>query len=232
MLARYLSELGNSLVSAKKHQEAAEAFRRSVDIWVGLIKDYPSVPESRMQCGYNYVDLGISLSAIGQDAQADIAFQKALELAPQDGGLHNNLAWRLVTGADAKLRDPGRAVQLAKRAVELAPTQSSYWNTLGTAQYRAGDWRAAIGALEKSEELKPGRYTSDNAFFLAMAHWQLGEQDEARRWYGQAVKWMEENKEPLDKKPRWKAELLRFQTEAGELLKITDHKPTTKPQSK
>jgi tetratricopeptide (TPR) repeat protein len=231
MAARSLSEVGNSLVSAGKHQEAAEAFRQSVDLWVGLMKDYPLVSESRSQCAYNYVDLGKSLSAIGQHAQADTAFQKASEVAPQDALLNNDLAWSLVAG-DAKFRDPGRAVQLAKRAVELAPTESSYWNTLGTAQYRAGDWHAAIEALKKSEGLTPGRFTSDNAFFLAMAHWQLGEQDEALHWHGQAVKWIEKNKEALDKKPSRKAELLRFQTEAEELLKITQPTPTTKPESK
>ena len=37
-----------------------------------------------------------------------------------------------------------------------------------------------------------------------MAHWQLGEQDEARRWYDLAVDWMEKNKEQLDEKPQTK----------------------------
>jgi eukaryotic-like serine/threonine-protein kinase len=228
MAARTLSQLGYSLVSARKPPEAAEAFRRSVDIWLALIRDYPSIPGMRTECACNYVRLGISLAATGQAADADIAFEKALEVAPQDPSPHNSLAWYLATSADTKLRDPGRAVQLAKRAVELAPTESSYWNTLGTARYRAGDWRGAIEALKKSEELQPGRQKGFDAPFLAMAHWQLGEHDEARNWYGEAVKWMEENKEPLG--PRSKAELHRFRNEAEELLKITDQKPTTNPE--
>jgi hypothetical protein len=28
------------------------------------------------------------------------------------------------------------------------------------------------------------------AFFLAMAHWQLGHRDEAHSWYERAVQWM------------------------------------------
>ena len=231
MAARTLSQLGYSLLSAGKPQQAADAFRRSVDIWLVLIKDYPLALGSRAECAYNYMRLGISLVAAGQAAEADIAFQKASEWAPQDAGVNNSLAWHLVT-SDAKLHDPGRAVQFAKRAVELSPNMASFWNTLGTAQYRAGDWRGAIEALNKSEESMPGRYTSGNALFLSMAHWQLGEQDEARRWYGRAVEWMEKNKEQLDKKPKSKAELLCFQVEAEELLKITDAKPTTKPESK
>ena len=92
----------------------------------------------------------------------------------------------------------------------------------------AGDWRAAIDkSLKKSEELQPGqvaRADAINAFFLAMAHWQLGEQDEARQWYGKAVEWME--KEQTDRRVE---QLRRFRAEAEELLKITDEKPTTKP---
>ena len=80
----------------------------------------------------------------------------------------------------------GRAVELAKKAVELAPKQGTFWNTLGVAHYRAGDWKAAVAALEKSEELRNGGDSFD-WFFLAMAHWQLGEKDEARKWYDQAV---------------------------------------------
>jgi serine/threonine protein kinase/Tfp pilus assembly protein PilF len=227
MIARSLSLLGNSL-SAGKPQEAAKAFQRSVDIWAQLMKDYPTVLEWRKQCVYNYLQLGISHSAAGQDTEANIALEKALELAPQDASLHNNLAWRLAHSKDAALRNPDRAVQLAKTAVELSPNESSYWHTLGSAKYRAGDRPGAIEALEKAEELQPGRHTSSNALFLAMAHWQLGEQNEARHWYGVAVAWMEKNKERLDRNPQTKAELFRFCAEADHLLKITDEKPTSK----
>lgn len=54
---------------------------------------------------------------------------------------------------------------------------------------------------------------SSSAFFLAMSNWQLGNMVEARKCYDQAVGWIEKNK-PQDE------ELLRFRTEAAELLKI------------
>ena len=60
------------------------------------------------------------------------------------------------------------------------------------AHYRAGDWKAAIAALDKSMQLRKGGDSFD-WFFLAMAHWQLGNKDEARKWYDQAVEWMEKN---------------------------------------
>ena len=48
---------------------------------------------------------------------------------------------------------------------------------------------------------------------LAVAHWRLGNQDEARKWYDQAVAWMNKN-QPKNE------ELRRFRAEAEELMKI------------
>ena len=80
------------------------------------------------------------------------------------------------------------------------------------AQYRAGDWKEAIAALEKSTSFAPRRRWL-NWFFLAMAHWQLGDKDEARKWYDKGVEWMDKN-QPKNE------ELRRFRAEAAELLGI------------
>ena len=52
---------------------------------------------------------------------------------------------------------------------------------------------------------------SEDWFFLAMALWQLGDRDEARTRFNEAVVWMEENR-PRD------VELRRFAAEADALL--------------
>ena len=100
------------------------------------------------------------------------------------------------------------------------PKEASYWNTLGTARYRAGDWQGAIEALEKSMQLRSGGDAFD-WFFLAMAQWQLGHKDEARNWYDKAVAWTEENQ-------RNNEELRRFRAEATELLGIEEKPPSKK----
>jgi uncharacterized protein HemY len=110
---------------------------------------------------------------------------------------------------------------LAQQAVKLKPSEGIFWNTLGAAHYRAGDWKAAVTALEKSMELRKGGDAGD-WFFLAMAHWQLGDKEQARQWYDKAVPWMDKNK-PQDE------ELRRFRAEAAALLKIED-KPNKKPE--
>jgi Flp pilus assembly protein TadD len=119
----------------------------------------------------------------------------------------------LATCSDPKFRDPRRAVKAAKKALESAPKRGDYWKTLAWAQYRAGDWKAAVAAMEKVKELgSPG--DSIEWFLLAMAHWQLGNKDKARQWYDKAVACMERNK-PKD------GELRRFRAEAAELLGVT-----------
>ena len=153
----------------------------------------------------------------GQASQWDkaiAAFAQAIELDPQNSRSHNNLAWLLATCPDATFRDPARAVELAKTALELAPNAVGHWNTLGAAQYRAGDWPATIEALTKSMELRNGGDSFD-WYFLAMAHWQSDHKEEARKWYDQAVEWMEKNK-PEDE------ELKRFHTEAAALLGVEE----------
>jgi tetratricopeptide (TPR) repeat protein len=99
-----------------------------------------------------------------------------------------------------------RAVELAAKAVKMAETEPAYWNTLGVAQYRVGNWEAAIQALQRSVKLQSNGSSAD-WFFLAMANWRLGKRAEGRGWYVQAVDWMERNK-PDDQ------ELRRFRDEA------------------
>ena len=150
-------------------------------------------------------------------------FRRASELLPNDPFPRNGLAWELATSSEPRLRDPAKAVVLAKEVIELSRKQGDrperlgdYWNTLGVAQYRAGNLKESLAALQKSVDFAGGeqmRYVCEDCFFLAMVNSQLGRKDEARRWYDRAVEWMEKN-EPKDK------DLRGFRAEAEELLRI------------
>jgi tetratricopeptide (TPR) repeat protein len=160
---------------------------------------------------------GLAYLELHQYEKALADLNKAIELDPKNAGFCNNLAWLFATWPDPKFWDSEKAVRFAQKAVELAPTQASCWNTLGAAHYRAGDWKAAVEALSKSDELLKGNMLSFNAFFLAMAHWRLGAKDKARQWLENGVRWMEKNL-PDDE------ELRRFRSEAEELLGVKDSK--------
>jgi eukaryotic-like serine/threonine-protein kinase len=161
-------------------------------------------------------NLGAALYRKGQLDAAIAEFREAVHLKPDFAGAHNNLAWALATCTDAKLRDSKQAVELAKKAVELAPKQGDAWNTLGVAQYRASDWKAAIETLTRSMELRSGGGSTD-WFFLAMAHWQLGDKLQARSWFDRAIPWMDKN-QPKNE------ELIRFRAEAAALLEVKEKK--------
>lgn len=97
---------------------------------------------------------------------------------PKNASYLNLLAWLLVDCPDTGSRDPGRALPLATKAVQLAPRDGNAWIAMGVAQYRAGDWKPARESLEKAMSLRNGGDCAD-WFFLAMVHWKLGDKVEA-----------------------------------------------------
>jgi serine/threonine protein kinase/tetratricopeptide (TPR) repeat protein len=147
---------------------------------------------------------------VGQNDKALADFSKAIELAPGFGW--NELAWLLATAADTKFRDGPRAVDAAEKAVKLRPDSGNVWNTLGAAYCCNRDWKKAKWALEKAMKLRKGGDSSD-WFFLAMAHWRLGEREQARAVFDRAVAWMEKH-EPKNE------QLLRFRAEAERELEL------------
>jgi serine/threonine protein kinase/Flp pilus assembly protein TadD len=160
-----------------------------------------------------------------QDLAKAIALRsKELQSGPNDAWANNNLAWLLATVPDENLRDPKRAVELATKAVQLAPTEGTIVNTLGVARYCAGDFQQAVNDLEKSMSLRNG-VESDDFFFMAMAEWQLGRRTEAKTWYDKAVAWMDKN-QPTD------PELAHFRAEAAELLRIPPPNPASVPAAR
>jgi tetratricopeptide (TPR) repeat protein len=113
-------------------------------------------------------------------------------------------------------RDPARALDLAQQAVKMAPDRAIYLNTLGIAQYRAGQYAEAVATLEKSLAAGKGESDAFDHFFLAMARFQLGETARARADFDRALKWRRDH--PNLTQPRWNEELDAFQAEARALL--------------
>ena len=218
-MAFVLENFAGQLGTLGRHSDSEQVARDAVrigDEFLAAIDSSSGVYQgfrSALTC--TRIALGIALVRSGRHAQAEQIFREVLEQYP---GNQNQIAWFLATDAGVEARNGPWAVALAKEAVEKVTSSTSRsnrnkaacWNTLGVAQYRVGDWDAAVEALQKSMELSAGGSSID-WFFLAMAHWQLGNEDEARQWYERAVKWMEEF-QAADK------ELQRFRAEAEELL--------------
>src|SRR5262249_7514956 len=114
------------------------------------------------------------------------------------------------------LREPTRAVELATKATALVPQTGSCWIARGVAEYRTGHFQEAIDSLQKAGDLLNGSDATE-WLFTAMAHWQLGDKEEARKWYDKGVAWTKKNAPNDD-------ELQRFQQEAAKTLEITEPK--------
>jgi serine/threonine protein kinase/Tfp pilus assembly protein PilF len=216
-----MADVALVLCSQGKHEEARREYEEVLArCRKGLGEDSPRTIEIMIR-------LGALLRMQGQWAEAKRVQEQALEAARRVLGEPNELTARsmdelarlLAASGDLLLRDAVRAVELATKATKHAPADNELcWNTLGLARYRVGDWKGTIQALHKSMEIPRGQSLrkggdSRDWFFLAMAHWQLGEKDQARTWYEQAIRWMDKNHPDEE-------EFVRFHAEAAALLGI------------
>jgi tetratricopeptide (TPR) repeat protein len=210
--------LGWSLDHVGRMDEALPYFQAAVDL------DPANAPAQ--------YSLARILRVRGKPEKALEHFRKAVALLPQDPFPLNGLAWELATSVEPGLRDPARAVELARKVVALSLGQvddrdgpgrdrlGAYWRTLGVAHYRAGRPDEALEALHKSlacadvgDRGGDIKYVCEDCFFLAMANWRLKRTDEARRWYDRAAEWMSKNAAADEY-------LCRFRAEAEELLEL------------
>ena len=214
--------LGNGYWFLRDYDQAITTYRRSIELRAGF--------------SAGYTNLGIVLGQAGQHEAAVAAFERALVLMPPGGAAETYAEFAMVLSnrPETQLRDPRRAAELATKAVELEPDGGTGWTALGVALCRQGQWSRAYTALRKSIELgntvsggalrSSGNCAVVNRFFLAMSSWQLGQKDEARRWYLQAV--------DMEKDRQHTQDLVSFRAEAEDLLGLTARpasQPTTTP---
>jgi tetratricopeptide (TPR) repeat protein len=187
--------------------------------------------------------LGELFASSNRPAEANVAFAQALKLLEAAAAenppsiVHTGeLAWFLTDGPEPRLRNPKRALELARRALgegrrkpkplskpdaffgwdrasDTSPIKGRHEidlaNTLGAAYYRAGDWKSAAATLEEALKELPENNGAPR-FFLSMAYWKLGEKDQAKRRFEEAVRW-------ADKYRPKSRDLIRLRKEAEAL---------------
>jgi serine/threonine protein kinase/Flp pilus assembly protein TadD len=209
-LAENREGLGRVLKTTDRLQEAEQAYREAIAALDKLVEK-GNVPDHRTHLAWNYVSRVEVLHRLAKQVENDTRHSEkkgkaqARLLRDRAGKLQheaekrglltpealNGLAWPLVVNPPRDPRDAAWAVELAKMAIQRAPDNGPIVNTLGVAYYRTGNWKAAIEALKQAEELSQGQFFSSDAFFIAMAHWQLGDKQLARKWYTAGRRWME-----------------------------------------
>ncbi len=110
----------------------------------------------------------------------------------------NQVAWTCAVGTDV-IDDYRRVVKLTDRTMaDVDGPMHHLQNTRGAVLYRAGRFDDAAEQLEEAvaDHWKGG--TPWDWFFLAMAHHELGNADDAQDWLDKAVEWMDEDDSESD----------------------------------
>ena len=160
----------------------------------------------------------------GKPDQAKAARDQATSASPHLAKAANARAWLwLMPPSNQPAAQNWRFVPaslfLARKAVELAPDEPLYANTLGVALYRSGQYAQARAVLEASLLRSKGEQDAWDLFPLAMCHHRLGDRKAARDSYDKAVAWV---KSRGDATPGDARELAEFQSESRSLLGIRD----------
>jgi len=129
-----------------------------------------------------YTALALFRQEIGEMTGADAAFQRAIELNPNDSDAYQLYGWLLTES----LSRPAEAVRYAEKAVALDPLSPESRSILGEALAMAGRNDEGIQLLRSNIELDPE--FSSNYWRLGEVYCSsLGRMDEAIRWYARSI---------------------------------------------
>lgn len=88
--------------------------------------------------------------------QAANDYRRAIALNDRLGRVYQSAAWMMATCPDARYRDPERALEAARRAIELDGTDDyRYLDSLAAAEANAGRFDDAVKSLDKALAVAP-----------------------------------------------------------------------------
>ncbi len=149
--------LGMILFHQGKLAEAEAELREAVRL-------HPELPAYQ----FNLINV---LTAQGKTDEAIIVSRAALNLKAEDALAHSDLARLFLCCPDPKLRDFRKAIEHAKKSIDMLPELAIAWQTLGWAQFRTGAFRESIESLEKSCAVQEGGAGDSGQWIvLALAH--------------------------------------------------------------
>ncbi len=111
--------------------------------------------------------------ALGSEAQATDAYEKALKIAPAEPTVLNNLAWL------SRKTNPKRALELAEKANSLRPNDAGITDTLGSLLVEQGVIERGLELAQKAHQLAPGQ--PDIHYHYAAALAKAGQKERAHR---------------------------------------------------
>jgi tetratricopeptide (TPR) repeat protein/tRNA A-37 threonylcarbamoyl transferase component Bud32 len=197
-LIGHSSSLGQLLMVGGKPAEAANVIRRSLELAKKLSSERNGETFRQVRVVLAYTQLGDALAMESKDfAGALAAYEEAVamsevlrqqpDMEKYEGLVLNAAAWFLVTCPDESLRDPKRALELARQATSINPENANQVSTLAFAFYENGDYDAAIENFEKSTQLSAD-LAPLNVLMTALAQAKSGKIETARRSLAEAIR--------------------------------------------
>jgi predicted Zn-dependent protease len=142
----------------------------------------------------------IAISEVGHrfefEAEKIESLRICLDASSDDAAICNRLAWRLVVVEELELRNLEESQQLVRKAIELQPKQTLFYNTLGVVLFYQNHLTEAEIAFNRSLELA----TIDRAgdwYFLSRIQYRHGNLQKAKELFQQAESWRQ-TKQPQD----------------------------------
>ncbi|MBO6585115.1 MAG: tetratricopeptide repeat protein [Gracilimonas sp.] len=128
-----------------------------------------------------YSTLGDVRANLEHHEASDEAYELALRYDPENDNAMNNYAYNLsVRGENLE-----RAKELALKAIEVAPENAAYLDTVGWVYFKLGDYDRAKRFIDAS--IKTGSASAEVLEHMGDVEEQLGNMDEARDWWQQAL---------------------------------------------
>lgn len=188
-IARSYSSLGHAWNATDRVAAGESAFEQSRSVRETLVAAAPETPQYREGLAVVHLELAHLLRDHGRHSESVAAYRRALEQDPDFSVASNDLAWELALLPDRSPSEVDQSVDYAMRAVKRRPWNGAFWNTLGLARYRAGEWAEATAALRRSMQLRDGGDGFD-WFLLALTFSRQGDHATAREWFERADRWM------------------------------------------
>ena len=183
---RFRSRVAWILYHAKRYEDAEQKY-------VELLNEFDSDhTSSEIRETLREVRLILSNIAVLQDdlPKAEEWLEQVLDEFPEDVGALNDLGY-LWADQNKHLQ---RALEMTRRAVAAEPDNIAYRDSLGWALYRLGRYEEAVKELEKATSGEdPDAVILDH---LGDAYLKLGDREKAISVWQQAVKNLQESKDP------------------------------------
>jgi tetratricopeptide (TPR) repeat protein len=188
--------------------KAAETQPRSLNVELQLMDPLEAAARRKETQGNQH-------RANKEFAEAIACYREVIQSEPHNSNIMNTVAWLMAIGPP-EVRDGHEALELLQRVRAWEPTNPWTVNTLGAAQYRAGQHAEGLSSLRQAEK----QFQSDKNFpwplnwlpqALCLA--KLGERDAAQAMVEKSTVWLKDPGMP-NAKYRNDAELLHGEAEA------------------